>query len=861
MDAFPPSPHDGFLQIRIPDLGDIGPDNSVARFEANRVEKEVLARANDASPNWLCEAAELHRDRGRLTLALDFADRAISAAKQAGSDLQLVKAYVERSSIRRIQGNFDSARADLDAIRSLTIGEGRQKEAALYEENLATILLRTMGGSVYEFEESGERFTRAASLYHGLGDIPGQIRIHIGLASIRSGRGLYFAAVEEAELGIRLSVKSEYWKYMGQLLGCAAFAFRDQGYRQRIDELFELSIDWSTYVGDLPQRVQSLGGQGVFHRFILEPTDQKEYDLTVALLCQAIREAQEIGAGPQVLGNQIDLARTYEKVGNHDAYRRALHLAEQATENEAFEGAHRLFDWNEFIEGRLNSAREERYAVLLEEAIEGSADPFFVFDPPKGSDGKQFDLLNEFRNSAANLMLGIDKTVIRVLGDMANIPPFVGLVEPMRRAALERESFADEIMITTDSGVSIWFARRVVPAGEGAVVTFRDVTTHHRIEEALRDAAERAREADQAKSEFLANMSHEVRTPINGVLGLARLLRELDLEPKAQIYVDGIISSGTILLKVIGDVLDLSKIEARKMRVNAGPVNLSALVGEVAGLFSGQATESGVTLTTWIDPALPATVLADGTYLRQVLANLVANAIKFTKEGSIRVSAKRSAEMVEVEVVDTGIGIPADRIKDIFEPFQQAIDESDWGGTGLGLTISRRLIELMGGSIGVESHSGEGSRFYFVLPLIEVTDSAIGSSLVHVEESIRFDGKRVLIVDDNVVNTLVAEGMASRLGCVVTVAENGQKAVELVEAEVFDAVLMDMRMPVMDGLEATTRIRAAEQLKGGHLPIIALTAGALTQERDACLAAGMDDYLVKPFTLSSLREALFKALD
>jgi signal transduction histidine kinase/ActR/RegA family two-component response regulator len=860
MDILPPSPHDGFLRLPIPDLTATPLMDSVAKAAARRAEQDLLVQANEASPRWLCDAAELNRDRGRLAIAIDYAGRAIAAAKRDGLTFELARGYSIRASILRIQGNFDSAAADFDEVRTMTIGDRGQLVSALYEEGLGMILLRSLGGSVYEFEEAGAKLTKASELYRELGDVSGQIRCQIGLASIRSGRGVYFAAAEEVDAGIALAVKNGNWKYMGQLLGCAAFAFRDQGYRQNIHELFQLSIDWATYTGDVVQRIRALGGQAVYHRFHLEAGDQREYDYIVAMLCQAIREGQEIGVGPLVLENQIELARTYEKVGDRDAQRRALHLAEQAAENEAFEGANRLFNWSEFIAGRLDSSREERYALRLEEAIEGSSEPFFVFDPTKGSDADRFDLINEFRNSAANEMLGLKKTDIRLLPDLAKEPLFEGLVEPLERAAQEREPYEDEVTVTAEDFRQAWYARRVVPAGEGAVVTFRDVTSQRRIEEALREAATQAREADQAKSEFLANMSHEVRTPINGVLGLARLMRDLALEPTAQKYVDGIISSGTILLKVIGDVLDLSKIEARKMQVTVGPLNLQAVVDEVLGLFLGRASEAGLALAGSVDPALPAVVLLDGTYLRQVLANLVSNAIKFTSQGSIKVAAKLKDGSIEFTVTDTGVGVPADLIDSIFEPFHQGFDEADWGGTGLGLTISKKLVELMGGTISAQSKVGEGSKFRFTLPLIEVPAGAAQEAPSPVEDHIRFDGKHVLIVDDNAVNTLVAEGMAARLGCTVSVAQNGRDALKLMESEPFDAVLMDMRMPVMDGLEATRVHRAYEEHTGSHLPIIALTAGALTQERDACLAAGMDDYLAKPFTLTTLREALFRAI-
>jgi len=253
-------------------------------------------------------------------------------------------------------------------------------------------------------------------------------------------------------------------------------------------------------------------------------------------------------------------------------------------------------------------------------------------------------------------------------------------------------------------------------------------------------------------------------------------------------------------------------------------------------------------------------VFLDGVSLRQVLTNLIGNAIKFTPAGSIDVAVTGAEDTLLFEVRDTGIGVPEHHLEMIFQPFQQARNDSDLGGTGLGLTISRRLVELMGGAMRVSSKSGQGSCFSFTLPLIEATAQEPEDASLNVKDSIRFDGRAVLLVEDNPVNTMVSEGMLTQLGCTVTCVENGLEAVKILETKSFDLVLMDVRMPIMDGLAATKAIRLGEKSSGRHVPIVALTAGALTQERDACLAAGMDDYLVKPFTARALKETLFRAI-
>ena len=858
MDSPIPSPHDGFLQFCVPVLHALSESDSPWSFEAGRSERALLATTDEDSAEWLWRMAELHRDRGRFSSSLNYAALAIDVSERANSPLDLVCAHAVATSVHVMKGNFTTARDTLTKVRPLTIENSDQRISAVYNETLATLLLRAVGSTFFEFEEAGERYTLAGNIYRELNDIPGQIRCSVGMSSVLSGRGQYFRAVEQVDEGLRISLEHLNWSYLGQLLGCAAFAFRDQGYRHCVPDLFALSVEWSTYVGDIPARIRSVSGIGELAKMDFTPPAQEALDRAIAQICQAIWEAKEIGAGPMMLEMQMALAGLFKKAGDPESQWKCRVIAEEIAQSEAFEGAHRVINWNDFIADRLIVAREERIASRLEEALEGSADPFFVFDPRHGSDSTRFDLLNEFRNSAADRLLGIDDRSVRLLPDLAEVPEFVGLQIPLMRAAIDRESFEDEIRVFGLKGDAVWYARRVAPAGAGAVLTFRDVTTTHRIEDALREAADRANEADRAKSEFLANMSHEVRTPINGVLGLAQLLRALDLDPVARKYVDGIVSSGNILLKVIGDVLDLSKIEARKLQLTVGPVLLRSLVSEVVDLFAGQAASHGVPLAFRMGHEVPEVIETDGSSLRQVLANLIGNSIKFTESGSIEVSVSLQDCFLRFEVRDTGIGIPAHLLETIFEPFQQGGTEMDFGGTGLGLTISRRLIELMGGQMGVSSVEKGGSTFFFTLPLKEAVGSQIEPEPIGKADEVRFEGRQILLVEDNPVNTMVSEGMLTQLGCAVTCVENGQEALDAVEKQSFDMVLMDMRMPVMDGIEATVALRDREKLSGTHLPIVALTAGALTQEREACLEAGMDDYLTKPFTLQALRETMFR---
>ncbi|MES2342080.1 MAG: ATP-binding protein [Pseudomonadota bacterium] len=407
---------------------------------------------------------------------------------------------------------------------------------------------------------------------------------------------------------------------------------------------------------------------------------------------------------------------------------------------------------------------------------------------------------------------------------------------------------------------------REVRARLAAEALTRQIEQELATNEALRIQAQHlvlvAEGASRSKTEFLATVSHELRTPLNGVLGMAQAMTGDPLSKSQRARLSTIQDSGRALLGIINDVLDVSKIEAGRLELSPYAFDLARFAEDLGALYGGLAGDRGLSFHLEVTPQAQGWRYGDEVRLRQVISNLLANALKFTEAGSVTARIDAEGDVLKVSVTDTGLGIAADRAPRLFEKFVQADASTTrrFGGTGLGLAICRDILALMGGAIDFTSHPGEGSCFSFTVPLPRTeAPSAVGPE----EADPQFDAAlRVLVADDNPTNRLVIRTLLEQVGIEIVAVDSGTAAIEAWEAGAWSAILMDIHMPGMDGLEATQRIRAREQVLGrARIPIIAVTASVLSHETDAYFAAGMDDFIAKPIELSRLLSILQDCLN
>lgn len=498
------------------------------------------------------------------------------------------------------------------------------------------------------------------------------------------------------------------------------------------------------------------------------------------------------------------------------------------------------------------------------------------------------DLQWLFLNPAWEKLTGrsIEDSLGRDMGEIFAVDDFEALetqLEPVQTGAIQRARFEGSICHENGSilAVELSFSRLAGKNGGflGIVGSIRDITERKRMEQNLVAARVGAEEAADAKTRFLANMSHEIRTPMNGVLGFTQLLLDADLPPEQNSHAKMILDSGKAMMRLLNDILDISKVEAGQDNSNIAPMSTQHVLQSCVYLMAPIADQKGLDLKLEVEDNVPAMVMVDANHLRQIVLNLLGNAVKFTSSGSVTVAASASLAsagtiQMQVMVKDTGIGIPSNRLTAIFSPFEQASPQTStmFGGSGLGLTISKQLASIMGGTIKVESIEGEGTTFTIQFPAGIVaapspnTEKTTGTqSMPSISSPVetplaQADNGRILIAEDHDINQILIAEMIKKLGYQPVLAVNGEDAIAKVEAAAegntpFDLVLMDVQMPVMDGYEATESIRKKGYPKE-QLPILAITANAYPEDIARCLQAGMQGHIAKPVMFDNLKASL-----
>lgn len=538
------------------------------------------------------------------------------------------------------------------------------------------------------------------------------------------------------------------------------------------------------------------------------------------------------------------------------------------------------------LEDITEQKKNEEKLREFEEIIRSMNDAVIISIPEQEDRSGKIVFVNEaftrITGYSAEDVMGKSPRVL--LGESDNQSSIV--VDRIRSALRANQIFVGEIPNKRKDGSECWVSLSTFPIKEenGHVKHFvfieRDITQNKLREEELRRARimkerqqelllqkEKAEAANQAKSEFLANMSHELRTPLNSILGMTRLLTETELTNEQDDIAKVVLHSSAHLLDIVNDILDLSKIEAQEVRLEKIGFDLESVLNDVATTLQPLASNKKLLLIKEYAETKHPYVLGDPTRLSRVLTNLMGNAIKYTDEGCVQIQTvldypEPGKVNFTCKITDTGIGIPSDKLNSVFDKFVQADTSTTrrYGGTGLGLAITRQLVELMGGKIGVTSRLGQGSTFWFTIPF-EVTDEINKQLDPHrkrqVAGNVPVAQAKVLIAEDHPMNQLLMKKLMSSFGITnYKIADNGQKALDAYKAEKWDVILMDVHMPELNGFEATTAIRALGKISGIRVPIVALTANAMSGDREKCLRYDMDDYISKPVNIDEMKEVL-----
>ena len=773
----------------------------------------------------------VYRGLNKHEIALEYLEKALAIDRDIGNNKQLALDLTKMGSSSRLLGRFKEALEYFNQALEVNSNLGENEDVAwsLFEI-----------GSVYieqgRYKDALKYFNQCLPIFEGLEHKKGIARIYTQMGRIYNNQNLPQKGLEYHKKSLKTSEELNDQHGVHNGFNNLGMTHRRLGDNDKALDFFQRSLE-------VCEEIVCDRGKGyAFNNIGNTYRSLGQFDLALDYLQRALEVRERIGNKRGICSTLNNIGSTYFLKGNYPlaiAYsERALPLA---MEMESW--YHQSFIYEALYE--TNKASGNMTAALdYHEKYIAIRDSMRNKDMVVELKTLEFDQI-AFQDSLINEQKKLE-------------------AELTFRAELNQQKINRNIFIAL--GVAaILFAIALLSRLRYIRRTQKILEGKNKIIEAEK---EKAKASERAKHQFLANMSHEIRTPMNAIKGMTDILIRRDPRPEQNDFLKGIKQSSDSLLVIINDILDISKIEAGKIELEKIPFQVSEVLDGVQTIMQFKAEEKGLDLQKITAEALPE-LEGDPTRLRQILINLVSNAIKFTEKGVVSIRTKvlqQSEQQVELQftVSDTGVGIGADRLDKIFETFEQAYSDTTrkFGGTGLGLSISKKLVELQGGSIWVESEKGKGSQFHFTIPFtitLQNTEQLIAATDSRLALSLQLKGINILLVEDNTFNVIVAqEELEDAIeNVVVDLAENGAIAVEKVQSGCYDIILMDVQMPVMNGYEATQKIRSLMNGKSST-PIIAMTANVMKEEVERCYEAGMDDFIGKPFDTDELLNKIYQ---
>ena len=767
-----------------------------------------------------------HLDKGDPDTALDYLSRSIKMDEEIGNKLSIAGSLMGVGHCYTRKG--DHAKALEYYFQSLKISE-----EIGYREPLAGTLKSI--GDIYrvqgDFDQALVFLNRSNKNFKEIGDVGGQTGVQNTIAAIYSNQGDYPEALEIYAQNLAV------YKKMGDNVNAA-------GMQANIGSIYLKQGDYAKALENCMVSLKGFEEMGIVRgvagvsMLIGEIYfEQGNYALALEYNTKSLTISEKTGNKANMAGAQGKIAKIYNKQGN---YTKAISIGTEALKLSQEIGAMQLI---QSIVWDLSTSYKAtgRY----QKALEMTELYYQTRDSIKSEENQKAVIQQQVQS---------DYEKQKAIDDLENGKRVA--IETQKKKNQQKLSLAigGILLLALLLALGLWNRNRYIKKTSAALATAKD----------------RAEQSEKYKEQFLANMSHEIRTPMHAISGMVNILKRNEHLPSQDAYLDAMHTSSDNLVVILNDVLDLSKIEAGKLDIEKNPMNPTAVIENVAQILKYKAEEKGLQLNYKVEDDVPPLVMGDATRLNQILINLAGNAIKFTEKGSVDILLKKENDSLRYIIKDTGIGIPKDKMENIFEAFEQVKGSTSrqYRGTGLGLSISKQLVELQNGKIWAQSEVGQGSIFYVELPLMAAAADAIGKDLITGEKlktmAASLKGVRILLAEDNAFNQMIAQDDLSFYfeDVKIDTVENGALAVEKFKTGNYDLILMDVQMPEMNGFEAAKKIREIEQSTGKEkrIPIIAMTASLLKSEIENCLAAGMDNYIPKPYKPEELIGTIFNGL-